>query len=498
MCGLAALVLYALTTSPFALNEDVAEFQALSATHGIAHAGYPAFLLALETMHRLPISTPAYRANLVSGVSAAVAVAMAVLVCFAYTHSRLASVGAAIALGLSYSFWNDATRAEVYAFGLALSTSAFFACLRYEATSRTRALVVCAVLTGLALTAHLGSLALAAVVLATLVRQVRRGSAPRRHLGIALAGVAVGLLPLALIPLRDTPLTTMNYIALTFDEYTTRHVAWAPDLVTRLRRTVLLLSGSQFLEGWFHPFAATFERLRLLGWHLLFNDLYIVGTGLALLGLMRSAGTGGYRGRLLIGWAALVLVLVMLAAFPMVLTSFYLPGLWVLSVGLGIGLAQVAKARRAFGGVVLGLLVLTPLVRMRITEPPAFIDRPSIAAAWSVWPEAWDPFRPDPTWDEFGRGVLTLLPGGAHVVVCWEEGTTLRYLQLAERRRPDVTVHMACDSSPRIARILETASARGEEVFSTIQPTRLRDLGVWEIVGRWPRGMLAHHTGRGE
>src|SRR5262245_47136771 len=74
-CGLAAFLFYAWTTSPYVLNEDIAEFQALSATHGISHAGYPLYLLALELFHRLPFSTVAYRANLVSGFAAAIAVA---------------------------------------------------------------------------------------------------------------------------------------------------------------------------------------------------------------------------------------------------------------------------------------------------------------------------------------------------------------------------------------------------------------------------------------
>ena len=39
--GVLAFVLYALTCSRFVLSEDVAEFQALAAAHGIAHAGYP-------------------------------------------------------------------------------------------------------------------------------------------------------------------------------------------------------------------------------------------------------------------------------------------------------------------------------------------------------------------------------------------------------------------------------------------------------------------------
>lgn len=491
-CGLAAFALYAWTASPHVLNEDVAEFQALSATHGISHAGYPGYLLLLEAAHALPFSTAAYRANLVSAVCAAVAVAMAVLACFALTRNRLAAVASAAALALSYSLWSDATRAEVYAYTLALSAAAFCALFWYLEASRTRALLVCAALTGAALAGHLSSLALAAVVAWTVLRQVSAGRAPRRHFAVALGGVALGLLPLLLIPLRDVPGTAMNYIAYTFDPYAPRHIEWAPDLMTRLRRTALLLSGSQYLEGgWFSPFRETFERLRFLAWHLLFNDLHFVGTALAALGLGASVQARTNASRLMLAWFVLMLLLVALAAFPMVLTSFFLPGLWLLCVWLGVGLARVAGRSRALALGVLALLLVSPFVRLRSPAPPPAIARPSIAAAWAAWPEAWSPFRPDASWEHYGRSVLEAVPPGGDLVACWEEGTTLRYLQLAEGVRPDVAVHMACDSPPRIERILEDAATRGTSVYSTVPAARLPEPAMWTEVGRWERGGLA-------
>lgn len=491
-CGLAAFALYAWTTSPHVLNEDVAEFQALSATHGISHAGYPGYLLLLEAAHALPFSTPAYRANLVSAACAAVAVAMAVLACFGLTRSRLAAVASAVALALSYSLWSDATRAEVYAYTLGSSAAAFCTLLAYRETPRARVLFLCAVLTGAALAGHLSSLALAAVVAWAMARQVLAGRAPRAHLAVALGGVALGLLPLVLIPLRDVPQTTMNYIAITFDPHSPRHIEWAPDLMTRVRRTALLLSGSQYLAGgWFTPFHETFERLRFLAWHLLFNDLHFVGTALAAFGLVSSVRARSNGSGWMLAWLALVLLLVSLAAFPMVLTSFFLPGLWLLCVWLGVGFARIAGRSRPLALGVLALLLASPFVRLRSPAPPRAIARPSIAAAWAAWPEAWSPFRPDGSWEHYGRSVLAAIPPGGDLIVCWEEGTTLRYLQLAQGLRPDVVVHMACDSAPRIARILADAARRGTAVHATLPAARLPDPATWVEVGRWDRGRLA-------
>lgn len=495
-CGLVAFALYAWTTSPFVLNEDIAEFQALSATHGISHAGYPGYLLLLELAHNLPVSTVAYRANLVSAFAAAIAVAMAALASFRLTRNRLAAVASAAALTLSYSLWSDATRAEVYAYTLAMSTCAFLAALWYRDTSRTRALVSCMTLTGCALAGHLSSLALAAVVTWTVVRQVWRGRAPRAHLAIALGGLVLGLLPLALIPLRDTPGNAMNYIAYNFDQYSVRNIEWAPDLVTRLRRAALLLSGAQYLEGgWFHPFRDTFERLRFLLWHLLFNDLYLPGTLLALAGLAASLQRRSPMSRLLMAWLGIVLLLVMAAAFPMVLTSFFLPGLWVLCVCLGAGFARFAARSRSVEAAMLVLIVAHPFIRWQMRTPPALVARPSVAAAWAAWPEAWDPFRHDASWEEFARNVLATLPPRAELIVCWEEGTPLRYLQLAKGVRTDVTIHWSCDSPPRIEKILGDAAERRTQVLSTIPIARLPQPTSWVAAGRWERGQLARYAG---
>ena len=43
-------VVYLLSNHPWVASSDSGEFQVLSATGGIAHAGYPTFVLALEAI----------------------------------------------------------------------------------------------------------------------------------------------------------------------------------------------------------------------------------------------------------------------------------------------------------------------------------------------------------------------------------------------------------------------------------------------------------------
>jgi hypothetical protein len=50
---------------------------------------------------------------------------------------------------------------------------------------------------------------------------------------------------------------------------------------------------------------------------------------------------------------------------------------------------------------------------------------------------------------------------------------------------------MACDSPPRIARILADAASRRASVYATVPAARLPEPGTWTEVGRWDRGGLA-------
>jgi len=494
--GLAVLafVLYAVTCSPFVASEDVAEFQALAASHGIAHAGYPLYLLALEAFYRLPFMTAPWRANLVSALAAAVAVGLFAAIAIRYTQSRIAAAAAACAIALSYSLWHDATRAEIYAFTLALSAGALFAFLSYLETRSVDPLALCGVLVGLSLTAHLSSLALAAVIALALLADVVRGRAPLHHLAVAAGAVAVGLLPLLLVPLRDVPGNSMNYIAFTFDEHSGRHIPWSPAIATRLRRAALLLSGAQYLEGGkFHPFQDALARLRLVGWNLALNDLPGLGFLLAAAGGVAALVRRSVLDLLLLGWLACLLFLFLYAAYPISAISFFLPGAWILALFVARAVA-VVRARAWPAALVLALaLVAAPLARLRLADPPAPFAHSGAAAAWKAWPSGWNPFAPDPSWEKFGRRVLAALPRRANVLACWEEGTTLLALQRALRIRPDVAIHLSCDSPGRIRAVIASARRGDAGVYATIPPRRLPAPGEWVAMAADPRGGLWRH-----
>lgn len=490
--GLAAFALYAATTSAYVLNEDVAEFQALGAGGGLAHAGYPLHTLALEAFRHLPFSTPAFRANLVSGVAAAVAVGLAVRAARRLGAGRVASLAAALALALSQTLWHEATRAEIYAFTLPLAAGAFLALDAARRGGRPRAWLACGLLTGLALASHLSSLGIATLAAAVALERLARRRLSASAAAAGAAGLALGLAPLALLVLRDVPDHPLNYLAYTFDAWSPLHVPWAPDLAARARRVALLLSGRQFLEGgWFQPFMDTPLRLRLLALHVGLNDLPLLGTALAALGAAAGLARRGTTHALLVAWIAATLGWLSFGAYPNVLASFFLPGLWALAVLAACGTAWLARSSRAAGLGAAVLLVALPLARLSLPAPPGpLAARPLVAAAWRAWPADWSPFRHDRSWEDFGRAALAVPAPGATVLACWDEGTTLLYLRHAAGVRTDVDVRLTCDARGRVEAAIERAARADREVYATLAPPRLPRPERWVEAGRWARGAL--------
>jgi Protein of unknown function (DUF2723) len=493
--GAATLVLYALTTSPYVLNEDIAEFQTIGSTGGIAHSGYPTHVWALQAVHMLPLSTPAFRANLLSGIAMAVAVALLFAIAARATGNRTAAALAAAAFATSHSAWHEATRAEIYGFTLALCAGVAFLLVPTDRpTDRPTARGVplaSGLLLGLALTSHLSSLALVGVAAAAMIGGAVRGSVPRSAPVTFALGLAAGLLPLASLPFADVHGQPMNYLDHAFDAYSKTPLPWAADLGTRLRRVGLLLSGAQYIGDWFHPFQDSAYRLGRLGLHLVLNDLNLLvllaaGLGLGVAALQRRTGDV-----FLLAWLAGVAALLLAAAYPYVVTSFFLPGTWILALFSARGLAVVLPRMPWIAPLVAASLALTPLLRLGVpafAQPPS--SRPSIAETWSAWPIEWSPLRHDASWDAYGRRVFECLPPRAEVFSCWEEGTTLLYLRWAAAVRTDVSIHLSCDSEPRVAQLIADARTARRPVFTTIDPRRLGNRWHWERVAEWPRGSL--------
>jgi hypothetical protein len=490
VAGGISLVLFAVTASRQVAGGDPAEFQTLARTGGIAHAGYASVVMLLEAFGRLPLSTVPYRANLVSAISGAAAVAAA-----AWSGARLsgrtsAGVFAALALALAITFWRESTEAGVHAFTLAIGACAFLLATRLAGRPDGRGAFVLGLLGGLGLMGHLTILGLAPVVATTAVFAARTGRLRARHLLCAAVGLLAGLLPIVYLIAHDRPEQPMNYIHDTLRPDNVAQLSAGHPPMGRVARAVWLLSARQYLGGFaFSPFAGSAPRLRELAAGVALNEFPLWGLPLAFVGVWVLWRRRDRLGLVLALWLAGTVFFVLYGAVSVMTPIFFLPGLWVGSQLIAAGLGELG--RRSVTAMIVGgaLLVLTPLVRVSIDDPPGPIARSgTLRNLWLAAPARWNPFASDRSWDAYGRGVMRTLPARAVVLACWDHAPTLRFFRYAEPLRTDVDVLYHC-RMPLPA--LAAADSAGRPVFTTYPLTAEMTGGRgFRHVAQWPRGGL--------
>lgn len=194
---------------------DTAEFQAVPPILGTMHpTGYPTYVVLGFVVNLLltPLGEPAFRMNVLSLISVALAASLAAWLIRELTGRSLIAAAVGIGLGLTPVVWAIATRADAHALHLALVTTLIALLVRWERAQSAddpradRWLVLAAVVYGLAAGNHSLTLLLAPpvglYVLAVEPRILRR---PR--LVATCLAVAVGVLALVYLelPLRAGP-----------------------------------------------------------------------------------------------------------------------------------------------------------------------------------------------------------------------------------------------------------------------------------------------------
>ena len=113
LLGLAFFVLYLFTLVPSLLPADNGEFQLVAWKLGIAHPpGYPLYTIAGWLLSRLFVS-PAFALNLLSAILAAITLVIVSRTVRTLTGSIVAGLLAAALLGVSTTFWAQATTANI-------------------------------------------------------------------------------------------------------------------------------------------------------------------------------------------------------------------------------------------------------------------------------------------------------------------------------------------------------------------------------------------------
>lgn len=116
-----ALAVYLSTIAPSVVVGDSSEMQVVAHTLGIAHpTGYPLYTLLGKLFTWLPFGNVAYRVNLMSAVSGALAAGLMAAIVARLTRNWVAALVAALSLAFSRTLWSQAIIAEVYALHVAL------------------------------------------------------------------------------------------------------------------------------------------------------------------------------------------------------------------------------------------------------------------------------------------------------------------------------------------------------------------------------------------
>ncbi|MDX1413615.1 MAG: DUF2723 domain-containing protein [Candidatus Promineifilaceae bacterium] len=233
---------------------DAGELITAAVTLGVPHPpGYPTYIMIGKLFSLLPVGTVAFRFNMFSAVSAALAAGFVSATAFEQVRDSRYSRIVAIATGLTFAFaplvWSQATVTEVYSLRLALAAAFLWSLLGKRSAILTGSLL------GLAITAHLTSILLIPMTLFLIETKQRRRLA---------VGTIIGLTPILAMPF----ITNQQSPVLWGDISTLRGYWWiisAEIYFANLRASPTTLSVQNF-ASWSTDFL---NQLAIAGWLLL-------------------------------------------------------------------------------------------------------------------------------------------------------------------------------------------------------------------------------------
>jgi len=395
---------------------DGGDLTTAAAVLGVAHpTGYPSYLLLARLFQFIPVGTLAYRTNLLSAVSAALASALlAVLIQRSYSGTHLfVQVGGlmgGLAFGLSPVLWSQAVITEVYTLHVLFLALIFLslplAVEPLKSSGRPRLDRAGGLLFGIALGNHLTTLLLVPPWIA--ITAWRENRLQLRRLLERLGWLALGLMVYGYVPLRARAMPAVSWgNAASWDGF------W------------WLISGAPYRALVFRPVAGL-VGMRVPVWAALVIAQF-GGLGLlaGLYGLFFGPTTA-----LRIKWVTLWTMLAF-SAFAIAYETtdsftYLLPAFLALAVWLGWGVA-------------------TALERMPISRPgltlaclTAFALGLVVNAVWHL-PEV--DARRNSEAEAFGRAVMTQSPRNALIFTEGDRDTfSLWYFHFALGQRPDVAV----------------------------------------------------------
>ncbi|MEN6426446.1 MAG: DUF2723 domain-containing protein [Phycisphaerales bacterium] len=205
---MAAGVLYGISCAPGAVWQDSGLIQYriwhsdIEGRLGLA-LSHPLYYLVGIAAKYVPLGEYGHRVNCLSALFGAVAVANLYLLVRLWLGRAFPAGIAAIALGLSHTFWWHASIAETYTLWAALFLGELICLLQYTRTGKTGFLHLLGLLNGMAVAVHmLGSIPLACYVIFIIILLVRKAIRPMDAAVVALLWI-VGALPYEYLIAKD-------------------------------------------------------------------------------------------------------------------------------------------------------------------------------------------------------------------------------------------------------------------------------------------------------
>lgn len=384
-------IVYGLTLSPGLTwahwGADGGDFVTAALSGRMPHPpGFPLYMLLADLFVRLPLQNPAWRLNLLSSVMSSAAAFLLAWTLLIDGVSPWAALTTALSLAFSRLLWSQSVITEVY------TTGAFFAAasLLWRSVDRqTRWWAgVGGLLLGLATSVH----PLLIILLPLIWGAVR---VPKCRL-YALAGLAVGLLPYALLPLRGEwpqPWGDMRTFA-----------GWGRVVSARLY--------------WGYAFALPVEvwaERTLAFFRLLLAQFTPLGLWLGVRGVIHSSARRKWWIPVMLGLIGLYIIGYNTTDSLVYLTLF-MP---LLAYWLGRGISQIAGALQ---GVPVSIWLLLPLVLLVWNWGAVDLSSQHAVRTWL-----------DAVWKATPSRALLVTEVDAHTFTLW-------YAQTGLEQRPDVLV----------------------------------------------------------
>ena len=199
-----SLVVYVRTLLPGVSFGDWAEAEMIPSRLGILHpTGYPLYSLIGTLFSLIPVGSVAYRANLLSAVAAAGAVAVMVLIAVRLGVRPVVAFAAGLALAFTGTVWQEATFSEMNGLHVFIVALLLHRALVWREERRDRDLLLGALLGGLCVSNHGLAITVVPIVILFVLADARREIKARPMLLVKAGAVfALGLLPYLWLPLR--------------------------------------------------------------------------------------------------------------------------------------------------------------------------------------------------------------------------------------------------------------------------------------------------------